>query len=237
MNYDESDIDPQSVPEPLEQSAEAESETVTRDEYYGHHTTGGAPAGERRAATQLWLISYADFMTILLIFFLVMYGYTYLARATLLSRRSAVNRFSTFTNMVYGLKQDVGQNNMEIIEGLEKVTIQLKDQVLFPSGSDKVSPSAERTLDELAQSLKLVEGPVIVEGHTDNVPIVGGRFRSNWELSAARAFSVIDALTKKGVPPGGLSAWGFGEFRPVASNEDLEGKARNRRIEIVVFKK
>jgi len=236
MSLDDNDFDRIQADDSFERIAESESEAVQRNEYFGHHVSAGAPAADRRAATQLWLISYSDFMTILLIFFLVMYGYTYLARATLISRKSNQSRFSTFTQMVYGLKSDLGQN-MEVVEGIEKVTVQLKDQVLFASGSSVPSDSAKRTFDELAQSLKLVDGPIIVEGYTDNVPIKGGRFPSNWELSAARAFSVIAELTKRGIDPAQLSAWGFGEYRPTASNDDLQGRAKNRRIDIVAFKR
>jgi chemotaxis protein MotB len=77
---------------------------------------------------------------------------------------------------------------------------------------------------------------VIVEGHTDSTRIIGKKFRSNRELSLFRAFSVIDFLIKNGFPPEKLSAYGYGEFKPVASNETEEGRAKNRRIEIIVLR-
>jgi chemotaxis protein MotB len=108
---------------------------------------------------------------------------------------------------------------------------------LFASGSATLSEDARTTLEELANSIKLTEGDVIIEGHTDNAPILGRRYKSNWELSAARAFSVINALSDRGIEPRRLAAWGFGENRPVAPNDGAVNMAKNRRIEIVILKK
>ncbi len=77
---------------------------------------------------------------------------------------------------------------------------------------------------------------IIAEGHTDNVPIHTQQYQSNWELSSARAFSVIYFFINKGIPPERLVAHGFGEYRPASSNEDDAGRAKNRRIEITVVR-
>jgi chemotaxis protein MotB len=130
----------------------------------------------------------------------------------------------------------VGSANVEVTSDVNKIIVQLKDSVLFDSGSAQLTPAAKSTLAELADSLKLIKSDVIVEGHTDNVPIMGGRYKSNWELSAARAFSVIAELTADGVESKRLAAWGFGENRPIASNLNEEGRRQNRRIEVIIFK-
>ncbi len=193
-------------------------------------------APERRDAINLWLISYSDFMTILFIFFLAMYGYAVLQRQRMAASQGAPISSEAFVKLMNEFKGDVGSANVEVINDVNKVTVKMKDNILFGSGSAVLTSQAKTALAELSKSLNLVTGDVIVEGHTDNVPIAGGRYRSNWELSAARAFSVIQALTAGGVPAKRLAAWGFGENRPVAANENEAGRQQNRRIEVIIFK-
>lgn len=183
-----------------------------------------------------WLVSYSDFMTILAIFFLAMYGYAYLDAASLLFPKMSDVPYSAFTEMIQKLTDETG-SELKVQEDVDKITIEMNEKILFKSGMSEVTPAADRTLKSLALSLNKIEGDVIVQGHTDNVPIHSKRFKSNWELSAARAFSVIQKLTDLGVSPKRLSAWGFGESRPVADNSTAEGRSENRRIEIVVLKK
>lgn len=192
-----------------------------------------APASDRRSSGHIWLISYADFMTILMIFFLVMYGYAYITKNQL--QPESTITYSEFSRKMAALKKDIGAE-IDVTETFEKVTIEMEDDVLFGSGSAQLTDRAREAVEEMAKSIKLVEGRVIVEGHTDNVPVRRGPYRSNWELSAARAFSVIDALVKTGVEESRLAAWGFGENRPVASNDKENGRKRNRRIAIVLLK-
>jgi chemotaxis protein MotB len=137
--------------------------------------------------------------------------------------------------MLQKLKDETG-SDLKVEEDVNKVTIEMNEKILFASGSAKLNMQSENTLRKLAESLNKVEGDVIVQGHTDNIPIRTGRFDSNWELSTARAFSVIEKLTEVGVPAKRLAAWGFGENRPLVSNETAEGQAQNRRIEVVVLK-
>ena len=184
----------------------------------------------------LWLISYADFMTILMIFFLALYGYTYLAKAALLKLHKDQTNYGQFTERVQDMKKKLG-DHIKVQDDVDKIVVQVSDTILFPSGSASLSAEAAPTLEELAKSIKLIDGEVIVQGHTDNVPIRSGRFKSNWELSTTRAFSVITALTDLGVSQERLAAWGFGENRPVAENVTPEGRAKNRRIDVVILKK
>ncbi len=115
--------------------------------------------------------------------------------------------------------------------GLE---LEIRTQVLFPSASADLQPEATTLLWRLAQVLQPLDYPLRVEGFTDNIPINTPIFPSNWELSAARAASVVHVLADAGLPPQRLAAVGYGEFQPVADNNTPEGRARNRRVVIVV---
>jgi chemotaxis protein MotB len=115
------------------------------------------------------------------------------------------------------------------------MVLQLSNDVLFDSGRMDLKPAGQKTLKQVAQVLAQLTGRKLqVAGHTDNVPIRGGRFASNWELSSGRAVSVVRFLIEQGVKPEVLSAAGYGEFDPVMPNETAEGKAKNRRIEVVL---
>jgi chemotaxis protein MotB len=114
--------------------------------------------------------------------------------------------------------------------------VSLGEVGFFDSGSDEIKPEGRALLDTLATSLMTLDNQIRVEGHTDNVPIHSGRFPSNWELSTARATSVVSYLVSKfGLSPERLSAAGYAEFRPTASNDMEEGRARNRRVDILVM--
>jgi chemotaxis protein MotB len=106
---------------------------------------------------------------------------------------------------------------------------------LFPSGKAKLSREGRGALAQVAGVLaEIKERSFQVAGHTDNVPIRNNRFKSNWSLSSARAVAVVQHLIKNGVTSTNLSAAGYGDTQPVASNDTKEGRAQNRRIEIVL---
>lgn len=129
---------------------------------------------------------------------------------------------------------DGGQLAVAISRG--RMVIQLPQDILFPSGSATLSAEGVRTLRQVGAVLAGLEGRSFqVEGHTDNVPISTERFPSNWELSSARALSVVRILIDAGVAPERLSGAGYGEHHPVAPNDDREGRRLNRRIEIVML--
>jgi chemotaxis protein MotB len=114
--------------------------------------------------------------------------------------------------------------------------ISLGEGGFFDSGSDQIKPEGRALLDTLATRLVSMGNRVRIEGHTDNVPISNSKFPSNWELSTARATVIISYLIKKfGLPPELLSAAGYSEYRPTADNETVEGRARNRRVDIVIL--
>lgn len=116
------------------------------------------------------------------------------------------------------------------------LVISLGELGVFDSGSDQIKPEGKALLDTIATSLVSLGNYIRVEGHTDNVPISNSRFPSNWELSTARATAVVShMITKFGLQPDLISAAGYAEYRPAASNDTEEGKSRNRRVDIVVL--
>lgn len=115
--------------------------------------------------------------------------------------------------------------------------IELKDSILFSSGSADTSEQAQRIFDEIAAILKNYSNPVQVEGFTDNIPIKSAKYPTNWELSSARASAIVKYMVTRGVAPERLSAVGYGEYQPVASNETDAGRAQNRRVAIMIAKR
>jgi len=128
---------------------------------------------------------------------------------------------------------DAGTLDVQIVEG--RMVLILPVDILFPSGSTKLAPAGIEALAKVGAVLATIAGKEFqVEGHTDNVPIRNDRFASNWELAAGRALVVLHALLDAGVPPTQLSAASHSEYDPRESNTDAPGRAKNRRIEIVV---
>lgn len=147
----------------------------------------------------------------------------------------------TFEDLLDRMKGEISQGQVTISELKGKLTVNMVDAILFDSGKAEVKLAGMEVLKKVVDILKDVKDRAIrIEGHTDNVQIVGNltkRFPSNWELSAARAINVARYLQGQGVDPEVLSAVAHGEYRPVASNDTEEGKARNRRIEIILVPK
>jgi outer membrane protein OmpA-like peptidoglycan-associated protein len=128
---------------------------------------------------------------------------------------------------------DAGDLSIALREG--RMVLQLPSDVLFESGRVDIRPRGQAALKLVAAVLKTLDGRHFqIAGHTDNVPIETVRYPSNWELSTARGVEVVRFLTAQGVAPAVLAAAGYGEFDPVAPNDDAKGRARNRRIEITL---
>ena len=184
--------------------------------------------------TQLWVISYSDFMTILMIFFLMLFAHrvwekkTYWEDARVMRLRAAQEAQS-------GMVQRLSKLASVDVQA-ERIDIQLPDALLFASGRADLHESAQNLLSKLIPELSRFNGDIVVEGHTDDLPL-GPRspFRSNWELSVARAFSVIRYLTDHGADPVKISARGYGPYRPRVPNISPENREMNRRIEIVLL--
>jgi chemotaxis protein MotB len=118
----------------------------------------------------------------------------------------------------------------------EGLVVSLKEMGFFDSGSASIRPGSLNAISRLAEVLKSRPENLRIEGHTDNVPIHTARFANNWDLSTARATELIQLLiTDYGIPPSHLSAAGYGEFHPVATNDTPEGRAQNRRLDVVIL--
>ncbi len=115
------------------------------------------------------------------------------------------------------------------------IEVEIKSSVLFGSGSAELAASSQPVLRKLAKKLAPLNTTIHVEGFTDNIPIDNFEFRSNWELSAARAASVVHLFTRLGVNPERMAAIGYGEYRPIASNDTPQGRSKNRRVVLVIL--
>lgn len=146
---------------------------------------------------------------------------------------------STYDELVGNMKSEIEAGEIAITQLKGKLTVNLVDRILFDSGRAEVKTSGKKVLDRVGAVLKGAQDKqIVVEGHTDNVPIGGSlkeKFPSNWELSAARALNVVHYLQEKvGIGPERLAAIGYGEYRPVAPNDAEASRQKNRRIEIVL---
>ena len=131
---------------------------------------------------------------------------------------------------------DLVKQNLVVVRRSEFwIEVEIKTDILFPSGSSHLETSATGVIQRFAESLAPFPNPIRVEGHTDNIPIKTALFYSNWELSAARAASVVRVLSKHGVDPARLAVIGYGEQRPLQANDSPEGRNANRRVVIVVL--
>ena len=146
----------------------------------------------------------------------------------------------TYQDLTKKLEKEIQDGQIRITEMKNRLTMTMVDKIIFPSGSAEISKKGKEVLSKVVAILKDVQDKRIqVEGHTDNVKIVSSlkkRFPTNWELSTARATEVVRYLQEAGgIDPHILSATGYAEYLPVASNDTDEGKLKNRRIEIVLL--
>ncbi len=146
---------------------------------------------------------------------------------------------STQDELVEGLKQEIADRQVQVERIRDRLRVEMVDEILFDSGEATLKPGGVAVLKKVGAALaKVKDRPIEVQGHTDNVPIVGAlakRFPTNWELSAARATNVARFLQDQcAVDPTSLSAIAFSEYKPRASNDTEEGRRANRRIEILL---
>ena len=130
----------------------------------------------------------------------------------------------------------VKTDDVRIRESAEWIEVELNSRLLFGSGNPRLSQGARSIVNRMARIISGIDTVVRVEGFTDNVPISGGPYDSNWQLSAARAASVADDFAQHGVNPQRMSAVGFGEFHPVGDNATAAGRQRNRRVVVALAK-
>ncbi len=238
-----------------------------------------------------WLVSYADFITLLFAFFVVMFAssQTDKARAKRVSESISEALGDTrsagvspaVAKVLGGTVDDVGQGNamqhgpggakrspkepppdevVELTPSLKVITekfadeiktgklqvsleprglvVSLRQAVFFPSGTDVIEPKTYSIVERLAAVLKSIPNPIRLEGHTDAIPIHTARFGSNWELSAARGIAMLKLLTGKyGIATDRCAVVGYGENAAIDSNESEEGRAQNRRVDVVIMSK
>jgi chemotaxis protein MotB len=145
---------------------------------------------------------------------------------------------STYESLLEKMKSEISKGQITISELKGKLTVNMVDSILFDSGKAEVKKGGLEILGKVISILKEVQDKSIrIEGHTDNVQIsraLAQRYPTNWELSAARAINVARHLQEQGIDPGHLSAVAYGEWKPVAGNDTPGGRAKNRRIEIIL---
>lgn len=134
------------------------------------------------------------------------------------------------------LKNEIKEGKLEIKQEERGLVISLRQAAFFPSGDDTIDPQTFSAIDKIATLFRDSPNPIRLEGHTDSRPIHTERFHSNWELSAARGIAMLDLLnTRFGIPHERLAVVGYADTVPKASNDTEEGRARNRRVDIVIL--
>jgi chemotaxis protein MotB len=242
--------------------------------------------GDEHENSERWLVSYADFITLLFAFFVVMYSlssinegkYRILSDSLVQAFRSAdlnaqgqqieippptvitpivrrphiterekqvkqaearrqqiAQRMRSMADAIRRVLQPLTENGqVNVTEGAFGISVEINASVLFAPGEAVLGAEAVAALRAVAGVLAGANFPVTVEGHTDNLPIRNYRFPSNWELSAVRASSVVRLFIESGVVPERLTAAGYADQRPVAGNDTDAGRARNRRVAIMI---
>ncbi|OIO74982.1 MAG: flagellar motor protein [Zetaproteobacteria bacterium CG1_02_53_45] len=201
-----------------------------------------------------WMVAYLDLMTLLLALFIIMGAVSH-AKAGLkmqaptspqktattgtpVSDNATVKRQGQRQGMEESVQRILGSNSLGGVMDYKlspgQVRLQMHASMLFDAAGTELSEKSMHTLKNIALVLQNYRGKVEVAGHTDNIPLNRGRFKSNWELSSARAAAVVEALINLGMPPERLHATGFADTMPLASNATPEGRAKNRRVEFVV---
>jgi chemotaxis protein MotB len=188
----------------------------------------------------LWAVTYGDLMSYLVIFFLLLYAAVATKSVSLqMSLQGVEEQFGKESTVLKELFSKHGIQQIARIEVTEdNMRIVFLSPILFESGSDRLKESSTPHLIKLAEALSELPNPIQIEGHTDDRPL--GRssyFRTNWELSAARAFTILKYFEAYGVPSSRLSAIGFGAYRPIKPNDTPEGRNANRRIEINILRR
>lgn len=205
----------------------------------------------------LWAITYGDLMSYLMIFFLILFVVTLKGgdiskslsqlqsqfggekTSEAIERMESRSREQTMADQMKNRLHDRGLEKFATVEVTQhRIQITLREPILFNSGGADMKKEAWPLLHEFAQSVQNLPNTLVIEGHTDDVPVRGGKYADNWELSTARANSVIRHLVvKEGLDPHRISGTGYAEFRPAAENSTPEGRAANRRIEMYLMRK
>src|ERR1700733_4580104 len=133
------------------------------------------------------------------------------------------------------LQQEIMNGRLSLSMTSRGLTISFTQAALFPSGGDDIETDSYPTIQTIATAMNKVRNPARAEGHTDSIPIHNPRFRSNWELSAARSIALVELLIQNGVARERLSIAGYADTAPINSNDTEEGRRKNRRVDIVIL--
>ena len=209
-----------------------------------------------------WVVSYADFTTILLALFVFLFALSNndnikikdfkesikkefknekvineLSTSNINNINNTVNQATVKDSLFELVKTNLGNDNkIEVIENEKGITLRLKDTLLFDSGSADIKENSISTISNIANFLTTIDNPVIIEGHTDSIPIKNSIYATNWELSSARAINIIKYLTENyKLSPKRLSAVGYGEYAPIYDNTTNKGREKNRRVDIIIL--
>jgi chemotaxis protein MotB len=227
-----------------------------------------------------WLVSYADFITLLFAFFVVMFATAQTDSAKAQAVSESVKRalqgesFKDTLSMLLGekvsvktigqrpdaggakpgiadqsgltlaellpilsraLQQEIQSGRLSLLMTSRGLTISFTQAALFPSGEDEIAPDSFPAIQKIADAMNKVRNPARAEGHTDSIPIHNSRFRSNWELSAARSIALMELFTGFGVARERVSIAGYADTAPIDNNDTEEGRRRNRRVDIVIL--
>ncbi|WP_175976311.1 OmpA family protein [Burkholderia sp. BCC1047] len=217
--------------------------------------TDGASAADRDdhelegAQSGRWLISYADLITTLMVLFLALYVLQLAKYNALDARYQTLARQAggAVTAVVDAAKSEPAPPWLALLDSLKSngrislvkathgVEIGIDAKILFNVGDARLLPDSSPVLNQIAQALSAhATADILVEGHTDSVPIANAKYESNWELSSARAGSVVRYLTERGVAPHRLAAIGRADTQPLVAGDDAASRARNRRVTIFV---
>ena len=219
---------------------------------------------QRGGGQDRWLLSYADFVTLLFALFVTMYAVSTVdadklapAASSMRSAFDGETRHSASVpvtdigvivpqtpprldqvrdELARVLADAIAAGQLELIEDARGLVVSLPERATFAPASTNMTASALELVGRVAIAVRPFDRPLRIEGHTDNVPISTREFRSNWELSTARAATVIRFLIERvAFDPRRLSAAGYGEFHPRVANDSAENRARNRRVDIVIL--
>lgn len=222
-------------------------------------TEQNAAAGSHR-----WMVSYADFITLLFVLFLVLYAklpkqnevstpkvqplhgqmipgirprhvQLPIQAQAATPARSMEKQQVVWQELTHTLSELVQAGDITLITREEGVLLEIRDTALFASGTAQPAAQAGNILAKIADVLEKDANRVVVEGHTDSVPIQTAQYPSNWELSSARAASVVRALQEHGINPNRLTASGLAETKPKSSNDTAQGRSENRRVSLLVL--
>lgn len=222
-----------------------------------------------------WIISYADFITLLLALFVVLFASSQPDKNKAQQVSSAVKEaleegggqaagpaaiprvqkqiprskagipelkpvvVGLMPSMKYlnqALAEEIKAGRIEVHLDARGLVISLRQRAFFPSGGDEIASSGLNSLEKISRTIRDLPNPVQLEGHTDSAPIHNRRFRSNWELSAARSIAMLELFAGQyGIPRDRFAVAGYAETRPVDSNDSAEGRSHNRRVDIVIL--